>query len=332
MDNERECWNATVPSFEGLTLDEAGQHVLAQIGIKLEPLPEIEKGLDEAREEDVEDLMPALNCAIVCLANQLEDLRLNRSKMNSSWLAKFLDYNKNLSTLHYTTRHQEWMHDLCDYWDPSTIDHFSMNQAIRVGRRQLKQLYLGSVALPIDEGLNEHASVETLVVLPFTLLERLSIDLRWLMPPTRDSGDGRDVEDDLSGFPPALLLPSSLQELELTETWSSADLERFRVDVVTEVRCTMWIQMALYTLLTGDPNLWPSLAFRERLPHLRKVTFSARWPRHDKETMYARLEDLDDVNELPPTSDEAIKRIKELFMRLGVEFVWKWQEFNMRAM
>ncbi|KAK2615596.1 hypothetical protein N8I77_002340 [Diaporthe amygdali] len=246
----------------------------------------------------------------------LKTLKLNESRTLPSYLRHLLEEAHSLETFHYTTRQQEWRQE---YWSPEyddfafmPFDVFSMNEALWPIRKTVKELSLGSVCRPWDDGDEEYQNLELIVLLGlFEKLTHLSIDLRWLVPITLD------LEEDVALVPLYKRLPQSLKEITLTETWTRTDLRALSEIPKVERRSMAWVQAVLWTLLVGDDG---QEGKSKRLAHLDKVILVAVPAFHNYED---GRPDADDEC-VPLKTDEGVEEMKSVFAKYGVEFHVEW--------
>ncbi|KAK7722632.1 hypothetical protein SLS64_001169 [Diaporthe eres] len=252
----------------------------------------------------------------------LKSLKLHESRTPPSYLRHLLDEAHSLETFHYTTRQQEWRQH---YWNPLYADYafmprdfFSINEALWPVRKTVKELALGSVQRPWDDGDEEYRDLELIVVMDaFERLTHLSIDIRWLIPITLD------LEEEVAIVPLCKRLPPSIEDIKLTETWAKSELRALYRITRLEKQAMDWVQTALWTLLVNDDE-----GDRKgmKLVNLRRVSLAAVPAIHTHRTWVDSDEGAEDVDArcVPLKTDDGIEQMKSLFASRGVEFSIKW--------
>lgn len=257
----------------------------------------------------------------------LKSLKLHESRTTPSYLRYLLDEAHSLETFQYTTRQQEWRQN---YWSPRYLeyafmpsDFFSINEALWPIRNTVKELALGSVQRPWADGDEEYRNVELIVILDaFEKLTHLSIDIRWLIPIMLD------LEEEVAIVPLHMRLPQSIEEIQLTETWTKSDLRAMFRNPGLEVQAMAWVQSALWTLL-GDDGKGDEKGMK--LAHLRKVTLTAVPAFHTYGALGqgpAEEERGDVFQSASLKTDDGIEQMKSVFARRGVEFTVKWMSYH----
>lgn len=253
----------------------------------------------------------------------LKSLKLHESRTTPSYLRYLLDEAHSLETFQYTTRQQEWRQN---YWSPQYLeyafmpsDFFSINEALWPIRNTVKELALGSVQRPWADGDEEYRNVELIVVLTsFEKLTHLSIDIRWLIPVMLD------LEEEVAIVPLYMRLPQSIEEIQLTETWTKSDLRAMFRNPRLEEQAMAWVRTALWTLL-GDYGKGGEKGMK--LAQLRKVTLTAVPAFHSHGALGqdpGEEERGDDCRFAPLKTDDGIEQMKSVFARRGVEFTVEW--------
>lgn len=257
----------------------------------------------------------------------LKSLKLHESRTTPSYLRYLLDEAHSLETFQYTTRQQEWRQN---YWSPRYLeyafmpsDFFSINEALWPIRNTVKELALGSVQRPWADGDEEYRNVELIVVLDaFEKLTHLSIDIRWLIPIMLD------LEEEVAIVPLHMRLPQSIEEIQLTETWTKSDLRAMFRNPGLEVQAMAWVQSALWTLL-GDDGEGDEKGMK--LAHLRKVTLTAVPAFHTYGALGqgpAEEERGDVFQSASLKTDDGIEQMRSVFARRGIEFTVKWMSYH----
>lgn len=253
----------------------------------------------------------------------LKSLKLHESRTTPSYLRHLLEQAHSLETFHYTTRQQEWRQD---YWCPRYADYsfmpqdfYSINEALEPVKNTVKELALGNVQRPWDNGDEEYRDLELIVVLDsFERLTHLSIDVRWLIPISLD------LDEEVAIVPLCKRLPQSIEDIKLTETWTRTDLRALSSSSRLEKRAMAWIQAALWTLLVIDDK---GDGMGMKLAHLRKVTLVAipAFHAHGAQELESdEEEDDEDFDCAPLKTDHGIEEIKSTFARHGIEFNVEW--------
>lgn len=275
----------------------------------------------------------------------LVSLKLYESRTSTEYLACLLSEAHGLETFHYTTRSQEWRRDF--YLPDLDGFHFvpahkaTMNEALWLIRKTIKELRLGSVWREEDAGREEHSGLESVHVLgSFDKLTRLVIDIRWIVPFPLSLLDV-DLDEVLTGMP-ALRdrLPASLQELELVETWTSTEMCSFQSEELGPKRMAI-SRFALLSLLpSGQIN---TLGRPRLLPNLKKVVLRAEQPEHRHSTRPHAANKLpcdrfimvgSNTHDRGSTSmgfdaasldaEDGVEVVTEIFRHEGIEFKVEW--------
>lgn len=253
----------------------------------------------------------------------LKSLKLHESRTPPSYLRNLLEEARSLETFHYTTRQQEWRQN---YWTPleldfdfKPLDFFSINEALWPARKTVKELALGSVQRPWADGDEEYRHLELIVVLgSFERLTRLSIDIRWLIPITLN------LDEEVAIVPLCMRLPQSIEEIQLTETWTKSDLRALSRIPGLERQAMDLVQAALWSLLGGNDE---DGGRGMKLAHLRKVTLTAVPAFHTQRALgldQSGEEHDDDFQSMPLKTDEGIEQMRSIFTRHGVKFRIEW--------
>lgn len=253
----------------------------------------------------------------------LKSLKLHESRTPPSYLRHLLEEAHSLETFHYTTRQQEWRQH---YWNPLYADDafmprdfFSINEALWPVRKTVKELALGSVQRPWDDGDEEYRDLELIVVLDaFERLTHLSIDIRWLIPITLD------LEEEVAIVPLYKRLPRSIKEVKLTETWTKSDLRALFRTPRLEKQAMDWVQSALWTLVVNDDE---GDGKGMKLVNLRRVTLAAAPVIHAHRgwELDSDEEDEDAGSQcVPLKTDDGMEQMKSVFASRGVDFSVKW--------
>lgn len=253
----------------------------------------------------------------------LKSLKLHESRTTPSYLRCLLEEAHSLETFHYTTRQQEWRQD---YWCPQYFefhfvprDFFSINEALEPIRNTVKELVLGNVQRPWDNGDEEYRDLELIVGLgAFERLTHLSIDIRWLIPISLD------LDEQVAMVPLCKRLPQSIEEIKVTETWTRTDIRALSSSPQLEKRAMAWVQAALWTLLVVDDE---GDGKSMKLAHLKKVTLTAvpAFHAHEARGVESDEEEDDDYFQCTPLkTDDGIEEMKAIAARHGVDFKVAW--------
>lgn len=253
----------------------------------------------------------------------MKSLKLHESRTTPSYLRYLLEEAHSLETFHYTTRQQEWRQD---YWCPQYFefhfvprDFFSINEALEPIRSTVKELVLGNVKRPWDNGDEEYRDLELIVGLgAFERLTRLSIDIRWLIPISLD------LDEQVAIVPLCKRLPQSIEDIKVTETWTRTDIRALSSSPQLEKRAMAWVQAALWTLFVVDDE---GDGKSMKLAHLKRVTLTAvpAFHAHKAREVESNEEDDEDYFQcIPLKTDDGIGEMKTIAARHSVDFKVKW--------